>query len=210
MRRTTTLEPVPGIPGIRLHAASDVTVLWRATGRELGLVDPPLPYWGFAWSGGLALAHHLVAQPGLVAGRAVLDLGAGSGLCGIVALRGGAASVLAADIDPLARAAIALNARANGVEVAVTGHDLLDEPPPAVDVVLAGDVSYEETMASRMHAWLRAAAAAGATVLLGDPGRRYLPADLVPVATYLVRTTREIEEAALKPSSVFELRPPPD
>lgn len=206
MRRTTTLREVPGLPGIRLHTADDVTVLWHATGIELGLEDPPLPYWGFAWSGGLALAHHVVAHPELVAGRRVLDLGTGSGLCGIVALRAGAAAVSAVDVDPIARAAAALNARANGVELAVTGRDVLAEPPEAVDIVLAGDVSYEESMASRIHAWLRTASAAGATVLVGDPGRAYLPPDLVRVATYEVQTTREIEEAARKPSSVFTLR----
>ena len=206
MRRTTTLREVPGLPGIRLHTADDVTVLWHATGIELGLEDPPLPYWGFAWSGGLALAHHVVAHPELVARRRVLDLGTGSGLCGIVALRARAAAVSAVDVDPIARAAAALNARANGVELAVTGRDVLAEPPEAVDIVLAGDVSYEESMASRIHAWLRTASAAGATVLVGDPGRAYLPPDLVRVATYEVQTTREIEEAARKPSSVFTLR----
>jgi predicted nicotinamide N-methyase len=206
VRRTTTLREIPGLPGIRLHTADDVTVLWHATGIELGLEDPPLPYWGFAWSGGLALAHHVVAHPELVAGRRVLDLGTGSGLCGIVALRAGATAVTGVDVDPIARAAAAVNARANGVELAITGRDVLAEPPDHVDVVLAGDVSYEETMASRMHAWLRTASTARATVLIGDPGRAYLPPDLVRVATYDVQTTREIEEAVRKPSSVFTLR----
>src|SRR5262249_21692243 len=146
------------------------------------LDDPPLPYWGFAWSGGLAIAHHLVAHPELVDGRTVLDMGTGSGLCGIVALRCGAASVTGVDVDPIARAAAGLNARANDVELAVTGRDVLAEGPPAVDVVLAGDVSYEESMASRMHGWLRAAAAAGSCVLIGDPGRAYLPPDLTLLA----------------------------
>ncbi len=173
---------------------------------ELGLADPPLPYWGFAWPGGLAVAHHLVAHPELVAGRRVLDLGTGSGLCGIVAARGGAASVAAVDIDPIARAAAALNARANGVELSVSGRDVLAEPPLDLDVVLAGDVSYEETMASGMHRWLRAASNAGVMVLVGDPGRAYLPPDLVRIATYEVETTREIEDATRKPASV--LSPP--
>jgi predicted nicotinamide N-methyase len=173
---------------------------------ELGLADPPLPYWGFAWPGGLAVAHHLVAHPELVAGRRVLDLGTGSGLCGIVAARAGAASVAAVDIDPIARAAAALNARANGVELSVSGRDVLAEPPVDLDVVLAGDVSYEETMASGMHRWLRAASDAGVTVLVGDPGRAYLPPDLVRIATYEVDTTREIEDATRKPASV--LSPP--
>jgi predicted nicotinamide N-methyase len=195
---------VPGLPGIRLHTADDVTVLWHATGRELGLEDPPLPYWGFAWSGGLALAHHLVAHPETVAERTVLDLGTGSGLCGVVAMRCGAASVTAVDVDPIARAAATLNARANDVSLSVTGRDVLAEPPD-VDVVLAGDVSYEESMAAGIHVWLREAAADGALVLIGDPGRAYLPGNLVPLGTYEVRTTREIEEAVVKPAAVYTL-----
>ncbi len=182
-----------------------MTVLWHATGVELGLDDPPLPYWGFAWSGGLAIAHHLVAHPELVAGRRVIDLGTGSGLCGIMALRQGAETVTGVDVDPLARAAASLNARANDAELGVTGRDVLAEPPGGVDVVLAGDVSYEEGMASRIHPWLREAALGGATVLIGDPGRAHLPPGLVRLATYEVTTTREIEEATLKPSSVFTL-----
>ena len=182
-----------------------MTVLWHATGVELGLDDPPLPYWGFAWPGGLALAQHLVAYPELVAGRRVMDLGTGSGLCGIVALRAGAAAVTGVDVDPIARAAAALNARANEVELTITGRDVLAEPPAGIDVVLAGDVSYEESMASRMHAWLRSASAAGIVVLVGDPGRAYLPPDLVRVATYEVESSREIEDATRKPAFVLSL-----
>lgn len=205
MRRTTSLREVPDLPGIRLHTADDVTVLWHATGVELGLEDPPLPYWGFAWPGGLALARHLVAHPEVVAGRRVLDLGTGSGLCAIVALRAGAAAVTAVDVDPIARAAAALNARGNDVDLAVTGRDVLAEPPSDVDLVLAGDVSYEESMASRIHGWLRAASAAGTAVLVGDPGRAYLPPDLVRVATYEVQSSREIEDATRKPAFVLSL-----
>jgi predicted nicotinamide N-methyase len=201
------MREVPGLPGIRLHTADDVTVLWHATGRELALEDPPLPYWGFAWPGGLAIAHHITAHPDTVAGRRVLDLGTGSGLCGIVALRAGAAAVLAVDIDPIARAAAALNARGNDVDLAVTGRDVIAERAVdlGVDIVLAGDVSYEEGMASRMHRWLRAAAADGLEVLVGDPGRAYLPRGLERVATYAVETTHEIESAVVQPASVFRV-----
>jgi len=185
--------------------ADDVTLLWRATGLELGLDDVPLPYWGFAWPGGLALARHLLAHPELVAGKQVVDVGTGSGVCGIVALRQGAASCTGVDLDPFARAAAAVNARANGVELSITGRDVLAEPTDDIDVILAGDVSYEETMASRMHRWLRRASAAGVTVLVGDPGRAYLPADLVRIGTYEVDSTREIEDATRKRASVFTL-----
>ena len=195
-----------GLPGIRLHTVDDVTLLWRATAVELRLDDPPLPYWGFPWPGGLALAHHLVAHAELVMGRRVLDLGTGSGLCAIVALRCGAASATGVDVDPIARAAADLNARANDVDLSVTGRDVLAEPPTDVDVILAGDISYEESMASAIHRWLRAASDAGVTVLVGDPGRAYLPRDLVRIATYEVQSTREIEDATRKPASVFSLR----
>jgi predicted nicotinamide N-methyase len=199
------LREVAGLPGIRIHTADDVTLLWHATGMELGLDDPPLPYWGFAWPGGLALAHHLVAYPELVAGRRVLDLGAGSGLCGIVARRTGAAAVTGVDVDPIARAAAALNARANEVELTISGRDVLADPPAGIDVVLAGDVSYEESMAARIHAWLRSAADAGLLVLIGDPGRAYLPPGLVRVASYEIESSREIEDGTRKPAFVLSL-----
>lgn len=206
VRRHTTLRPIADVPGIELHQAGDVTTIWHATGRELAIADPPLPYWAFPWSGGLAIARHLLANPDLVRGRRVLDTGTGSGLCAIVAAHLGA-SVVAVDIDPIAVAAAALNARANAVRIAVRRADLLDAPPPDVDVVIAGDVCYEETMAGRMVAWLHAAADRGITVLLGDPGRAYAPANLVRLGTYRVRTSLEIEEATDKESAVFGIGP---
>ena len=133
----------------------------------------------------------------------MLDIASGSGLCAIVALRSGAASVLAADIDPLAEAAVALNARANGVRVGFIRQDLLGDPPQAWDVILAGDVCYEEPMAGRMLEWLRTAARHGTRVLIGDPGRTYLPPGLERVASYRVRTSLELEDADTKESAVF-------
>jgi predicted nicotinamide N-methyase len=205
VRRHTRLQDVTEVPGLRLHLGDDVTTLWHRTGEFLGVTDPPLPYWAFAWSGGLGIARYVVDHPDVVAGRRVVDVGSGSGLCGIVAARVGAASVLAIDIDPLAAAAVYLNARANRVSVGFSGRDPLDEPPPACDVLLAGDVSYEGPMAERMTAWLRAAAGAGVRVLLGDPGRAYLPGSLERMATYRVRTSREIEEAALTEATVYTM-----
>ena len=209
VRRQTRLQEVAEVPGMRLHLADDVSALWHRTGEFLGLADPPLPYWAFAWSGGLGIARYLLDHPNEVAGRAVVDVGTGSGLCAIVAARLGASTVQAFDIDPLALAAVELNVRVNGVRVASSGRDPLGEPPPDRDVVLAGDVSYEGPMAERMAAWLRAAAAAGARVLLGDPGRAYLPPDLEALATYRVRTSREIEEAELSDATVFTIRAVP-
>jgi predicted nicotinamide N-methyase len=209
VRQQTRLADVPGLPGIRLHTGTDVMTLCQRTGRLLGVVDPELPYWAFPWAGGLAIAHHLTQHPAEVAGRTVLDLGAGSGLCGIVAARAGAASVLAADVDPLAVAAIQLNARANAVRLAITGQDLVRRPPPRVDLILAGDLCYQAPMAARILAWLADAAATGARVLLGDPGRAYLPVGLQPLARYVVHTSLELEHAPRTSSFVYALAASP-
>ncbi len=201
------LRPVPDLPGLRLYQAADVTTLWRLTAEALGSADPPLPYWAFGWSGGLALARYLEDHRDEVAGRAVVDIASGSGLCAIIAARAGASSVLAIDVDPFAAAAIELNASANGVRVAVRTTDVLDDEPSDCNVLLAGDVWYEEPMAARMLPWLQRAARRGIRVLVGDPGRAYLPPGLEPLATYRVRASREIEEAESKASTVYVLRP---
>lgn len=210
VRRQTRLVAVPDLGGLRLHLADDVTeVLWRSA-DETGDRDPPLPFWAFAWAGGLAVARYLLEHPEEVAGRRVLDVATGSGLCAIAAMRAGAASAQAVDPDPLSEAAVAINARANGVSVRFTRADVLElpVPPASADVILAGDVCYEETMSERILGWLRVAAASGIRVLVGDPGRAYLPADLDPVAAYAVRTTRELESTELKRSSVFTIGRP--
>ncbi len=207
VRRSTRLEPVAGLHGVRLHVADDVMELCAATGRELGIADPSLPYWAFPWAGGLGVARHLEEHPDEVRGRRVLDLATGSGLCAIVAARAGAEAVEAVDVDPFADAAARINARANHVRIDVRLADVLADEPPDVDVVLAGDVAYEETMAGRMAAWLGRAAARGTRVLLGDPGRRYLPAGLLPVATYRVTTSRELEDRTTKDVTVYTIPP---
>jgi predicted nicotinamide N-methyase len=164
----------------------------------------PPPFWAFAWAGGQALARYLLDRPEAVAGRTVLDFATGGGIAAIAAARAGSASVTAADIDPFAAAAVALNAAANQVEVAFVGEDLLAAPPPSVDVVLAGDISYEKPLAARVRAWLEAARAAGATVLMGDPRRTYFdPAGLVQLADYRVPTTRELEDQEVKRTGVW-------
>jgi predicted nicotinamide N-methyase len=206
--RHTTLRPVPGLVNIRLHLADDVLGLWHATQVETGDPDAPLPYWAAAWAGGLALAHYIRDQADAVAGRRIVDLASGSGLCAIAAALAGAASATAVDIDPLAAAAIGLNARANRCRIDVVVRDLLDDPPPDCDVILAGDWSYEAGLAARVLPWLRRAGDAGIRVLVGDPGRRHLPVDaLVPIARYDVRTTTELEDLALTSAAVYQLRP---
>jgi predicted nicotinamide N-methyase len=174
---------------------------------ETGDPDAPLPYWAFAWGGGLAIARYLREHPQTVEGLRVFDIGAGSGLCAIAALRAGASEATSADIDEIAVAAVQLNARANGRRVAVVRRDVLDEDPPDVDVILAGDCWYEAGLAERVQPWLRRAHDQGIHVLIGDPGRRYLPTDeLLERAAYDVRTTTELEDLALKKGHVYTLR----
>jgi predicted nicotinamide N-methyase len=205
VRRHTRLEAVPDVPNVRLHLADDVMATYRLAGEELGQSDPTLPFWAFAWAGGLAVALYLADHPEEVASRRVLDLASGSGLCAIVAVQAGAESVHAFDIDPLSEAAVALNAHANGVHVHFSLQDLLDNPPPPIDVILAGDVFFEETMGARVFAWLREAARGGTRVLIGDPGRTYLPPGLERLASYRVHTSREIENAEVKESAVYTI-----
>jgi len=205
--RHTSLRPVPGLETMRLHLSDDALTLWHATQVETGDPDAPLPYWGFAWAGGLAIGRYLGEHPETVRGLRILDIASGSGLCAIAAMQAGAADATAADIDPFAVAAITANARANGVRVAVVRRDLLDEEPPDVDIVLAGDCWYEESLAARVQPWLRSAADRGIPVLAGDRGRRYLPLDeLEEVASYDVRTSTDLDDMERKPGRVFTLR----
>lgn len=206
--RQTRLRPVPGLEDVRLHLTDDVLELWHALQVETGDQDAPLPYWAIAWAGGLAIGRHLKAHPELVAGRRVLDLASGSGLCAIAAMAAGASSATGADIDPFAAAAIELNARANGRRVAVVRRDVLEEDPPEVDVILAGDCWYEARLAERVLPWLQRARARGTDVLVGDPGRSHLPTGaLVELAAYEVRTTTELDDLALTEGRVYALRP---
>jgi predicted nicotinamide N-methyase len=203
----TRLRPVPGLEALKLHLADEVLPLWHALQVETGDPEAALPYWAFAWSGGLALAHYLADHPDAVADQRVLDLGSGSGLCAIAAAAAGAATVAAVDIDRYAVAAAGLNARANNVRVDVVARDLLDDPAPAVDVILAGDCWYEGGLADRVTPWLRAARAGGIEILIGDPRRRYLALDgLTELTSYDVRTTTELEDLDHKRSWVYALR----
>lgn len=202
----TRLQPVPHAPELSLWLADEVTPIWRLTEEELGQMGLPPPFWAFAWAGGQALARWVLDNPEAFRGHTVLDFATGSGLVAIAAMRAGAVSALGADIDPFCAAAVSLNAGANGVEVAFTKTDLLDQSPPPVDLICAGDVCYEQPMAKRVLDWLHQAKAQGSTVLIGDPGRTYFPrSGLTLMAEYQVPTTRELEDFEIKRTAVWAL-----
>lgn len=201
---------MPGLEAIQLHLADDILPVWHAAQVATGYPDAPLPYWAVAWAGGLAIGRYVEEHPDVVAGRRVFDLASGSGLCAIGAMRAGAAQATAVDIDPLAVAAIGLNARANGVRVGISRRDVLDDGLPEADVILAGDCWYEARLAARVLPWLRGAADAGIVVLVGDSGRAHLPIEaLTELATYPVRSTTELEDIGRDAAGVFTLTPPP-
>jgi predicted nicotinamide N-methyase len=215
IRANTRLKPVPHVPEIVLHVADEAVPIWEKTEEELERIGLPPPYWAFAWAGGQALARHVLDNPQLVSGKRVLDLAAGSGLVAIAAAMAGAAPVIAADIDAFTEPAIALNAEANDVYVEIVVQDLLEEDlldrlapdESRYDVILVGDLFYERDTAVRALAFLDRHAAAGARVLVGDPGRTYLPKErLTRLAEYSVPVTRELEDLEIKRTTVWALK----
>jgi predicted nicotinamide N-methyase len=206
IRANTRLLPVPMVPEIRLHLAAESLPIWQKTEEELGRMNVPPPWWAFAWAGGQALARYVLDNPSAAAGRSVLDLGAGSGLGAIAASKAGAAQVLAADTDPFALAAMALNAEANGVTFETTGADLLATAPAIFGLVIVGDLFYERPLAERALAFVERARAEGADVLVGDPQRSYFPKDRFrQVAEYSVPVTRDLEDMEIKRTAVWRL-----
>ena len=202
----TRLQTPPHTPELKLHLADEITPIWKMTEEALAEIGLPPPFWAFAWAGGQALARYILDNPEVVAGKRVIDFASGSGIVGIAAMKAGATDVLAADIDGFCGAALALNPQANGVAVDFTDANLLDAPAPEADVILAGDICYEKPMADAVMAWLAAARARGATVLIGDPGRSYFPrSGLTKLAEYQVATTRELEDQEVKKTSVWTL-----
>lgn len=208
IRANTAVEAPPLTPEIRLWLANEAIALWEAGETELAATGLPPPFWAFAWAGGQALARYLLDHPDEVAGKRVLDFAAGSGLQAIAAAMAGAAEVTASEVDAFATAAIRLNAALNGVEVTVRETDIIDADSTDWGLVLAGDVFYERDLAIRVEPWLRRLASHGTVVLVGDPGRGFLPkAGLERVIAYAVKTDRALEDTDVRNTVVWRLLP---
>jgi len=203
IRANTVLLAPPHVPEIALHLAHEAHELWQRTEEELAEIGLPPPFWAFAWAGGQGLARYVLDNPQTVHGRRVLDFASGSGLVAVAAALAGAEHVVAADIDPFSGAAVAMNAEANGVAIAFTDADLIGTDH-GWDVVLAGDVFYDRAMAGRLMPWFATLRRRGALVLVGDPGRSYLPkTELTALATFEVPVTRALEDAEVKRTTIW-------
>jgi predicted nicotinamide N-methyase len=201
----TALASTDAVPEIRLHLASEVTPLWHSTAESFEAEGIEPPYWAFAWAGGQALARYLLDHPDVVRDRVVADIGSGSGIVALAAKRSGATRVVAFDIDPVSLAACSLNAEANELLIEAECRDIIDDPLEGYDVVLIGDLFYEEGPAKRIHAWAKELAKSGKLVLVGDPGRAYLPSGLVEVASRELATSLDLESATSKRVAVYRV-----
>ena len=204
----TAAGAAPLVPEIRLRLADGLTTTWEATEASAGAAQPP-PFWAFAWAGGQALARLVLDYPQLVRGRSVLDFASGCGISAVAALKAGAASVAASEIDPFAvaatRAAFALNGYADDPRATAAFTDFVGQDEGWA-VVLAGDVCYERGASDRITDWLRGLAKRGAIVLLADPGRKYAPTDgLEELAVYTTPARREIESAETQTTRVWRI-----
>jgi predicted nicotinamide N-methyase len=212
VRANTILRAPPIVPEVLLHLASEVMNLWteteaRSSALASGVSNLPPPYWAFAWPGGQAIARYILDHAHEFAGKSVLDFGSGSGLVAIAAAKAGAVPVIASDIDPLALAAIELNATANTVFIEPIANDLIGTNG-RWSIVVAGDMCYERPLAERLVAWLRTLAAEGTRILIGDPGRNYFPQGGVErLATYSVPTPRDLEDRDMRETSVYAVTP---
>ena len=206
IRENTRVLAPSHVPELALHLADDAVSLWELTEERLGELGLPPPFWAFAWAGGQAHARYVLDHPEAVRGKSVMDVASGSGLVAIAAMKAGAASALAIDIDAFASHAAILNAELNGVAVEVSDADPVGRPTEA-DVILVGDLFYDRDLAPRVLAWLIAMQAEGKTVLIGDPGRTYLPREkLEQIAAYDIPVTRALEDAEVKRAAVWRLR----
>jgi predicted nicotinamide N-methyase len=206
IRDNTRVLAPSHVPELKLYLADDAVSLWQLTEEQLGELGLPPPFWAFAWAGGQALARYMLDNAEIVRGKGVLDVASGSGLVAIAAMKAGAASALAVDIDAFASHAAALNADMNGVRVETSDADPVGRATDA-DIILVGDLFYDRDLAPRVLAWLIEQQAAGKIVLIGDPGRTYLPRDkLEQIAAYDIPVTRALEDAEVKRAAVWKLK----
>ncbi len=206
IRENTRIIAPSHVPELQLYLADDAVSLWQLTEEQLGELGLPPPFWAFAWAGGQALGRFVLDHPDIVRGRSVLDVASGSGLVAIAAMKAGAASALAVDIDAFAAHAAALNAALNDVRVETSDADPVGQPTDA-EIILVGDLFYDRDLAPRVLNWLIAQQAQGKTVLIGDPGRTYLPRDkLEQIAAYDIPVTRALEDAEIKRAAVWRLK----
>lgn len=204
----TSVQSPPHVPEIRLHLADEAFALWQKTEDELEAIGLPPPFWAFAWAGGQGLARHVLDNPGLVRGKRVLDFASGSGIVAIAAGLSGASTVLANDIDEFCLPAISLNSNLNGcLAIQASCENLLNRPLDEIDILLAGDIFFDRAMTDAVLPWLKNLRQSGKTVLVGDPGRAYLPKDdLEALATYQVPVTRALEDMEVKKTTVWALK----
>ncbi|MGB0747416.1 MAG: class I SAM-dependent methyltransferase [Magnetospiraceae bacterium] len=205
IRDNTAIDSPPLVPELRFHLATEIAPIWKATEVELQRVCEP-PFWAFCWPGGQALARYILDNPDQVAGKRVLDFASGCGIAGFAAAKAGAYYVLVNDVDPMAMTAIALNGALNGVSVETHGQDLVGAENPGWDLVLAGDICYEQPLAGRVKAWLQELAQSGAEVWLADPGRAYAPdTEITPLVTYTVPTSLELEDQEKRVTTLYRV-----
>lgn len=206
LAQATRVQPAPLTPELSFHLADDMVEIWAKSEEALGEAGLPSPFWAFAWAGGQALARHILDHPQLVLGQSVLDFACGCAIAGIAAAKAGAAQVDASEIDPIAVAAAEANAALNDVSINAAHVDLVGEDR-GWDVVLAGDVFYEGEAGARIGAWLEALADRGALVLIGDPGRHFLPKDKLEIlAQYKAEVSRDLEDKDVTLAKVWRFR----
>ncbi|MED5464315.1 MAG: 50S ribosomal protein L11 methyltransferase [Myxococcota bacterium] len=194
------------LPEMRLRLTTRRCPLWRMRADEFESSGLGEPYWAFAWAGGQGMARFILDHPELVMGKRVLDIATGSGLIAIAAAMAGAAHVSANDIDPFCREATALNSALNQVTLSFDPEDRVGEPLPGVDVVVAGDICYEEPLSARISAWFHQLARGGVEVYVGDPGRATLKREgLEQVARYRPHDVQDHDDGDVRRARVFKV-----
>jgi predicted nicotinamide N-methyase len=206
IRQQTAVTAASLVPEIKLYLAAEVTPLWQMAEEQFKQTGMPPPYWAFAWPGGQGLARHILDNPALVKGRRVLDFAAGCGIAAIAAMKMGAKHAMAIDIDPVAEAAAQMNAEMNGVNVDVRSTIDMNKAYAGADLILAGDVCYQQMMSTTIVRWLRMCAEKGTRVLLAEPGRAYVPHEgLKEIARYEVPTSRDLEDSDSRIVTLWEM-----